>query len=149
MLFASNFESPNSDTQASAMSRKVLPSSRNALPRASAAWSCAFGTRRLSLPSPSISYPKGRRAAVEQASRRAVALHVPNALADPIALLLGDGRQDRENQFADAVARSTPIARKRMAGVGSWHAIGGEGRQAMSAVAHTTDSSRTSRHVRE
>jgi hypothetical protein len=36
-----------------------------------------------------------------------------------------------------------------MAGVGSWHAIGDEGRQAMSAVAHTTDSSRTSGHVRE
>ena len=43
---------------------------------------------------------------------------------------------------------STPIARKRLAGVGSWHAIGDEGRQAMSAVAHTTDSSRTSGHVR-
>ena len=93
--------------------------------------------------------PERPAAAVEQASRRAFALHVPNALADPIALVLGDGRQDRENQFADAVARSTPIAGKRMAGVGSWHAIGDEGRQAMSAVAHTTDSSRTSGHVRE
>jgi len=48
--------------------------------------------------------PEGPQAAVEQASRRVVALHVPNALADPIALVLGDGRQDRENQLADAVA---------------------------------------------
>src|SRR5258708_15075586 len=93
--------------------------------------------------------PERPAAAVEQASRRAVALHVPNALADPIALVLGDGRQDGENQFADAVARSAPIARKRMAGAGIWNAIGDERRQAMSAVAHTTDSSRTSGDVRE
>src|SRR5882672_3486006 len=89
--------------------------------------------------------PERPAAAVEQASRRAFALHVPNALADPIALVLGDGRQDRENKFADAVARSSPIARKRVAG---WHPIG-EGRQAMSAVALTTDSSQTLSHVRE
>jgi len=78
-----------------------------------------------------------------------VLLHVADALANPVTLVLDHSRQDRENQFADAVARSTPIARKRMAGVGSWHAIGDERRKAMSAVAHATDSSRTSGHVRE
>jgi hypothetical protein len=78
-----------------------------------------------------------------------VLLHVADALANPVTLVFGDGGQDGERKLADAVARSTPIGRKRMAGVGSWHAIGDEGRQAMSAVAHTTDSSRTSGHVRE
>jgi hypothetical protein len=71
-------------------------------------------------------------ASAEYPQRCLVLLHVADVLANPVALVL--------NQFADAVACSTPMARKRMAGVGSWPAIGDEGHQAtMSAVAHTAD----------
>jgi hypothetical protein len=58
-------------------------------------------------------------ASAEYPQRCLVLLYVADALANQVALAFGDGRQDSENQFADAVARSTPIARKRMAGVGS------------------------------
>jgi hypothetical protein len=59
-LLASIVAMPNSVDHAAEMSRRLLPSACSALPRASAACSCAFGTRRRSLPSPSMSNPKGR-----------------------------------------------------------------------------------------
>jgi hypothetical protein len=88
MLFASNFDIPNSDTQAI---RDV-------------AESLAFGAQRPAASQRGLLMrvrdkasvfalavdivPERPAAAVEQALRRAIALDVPNALADPIALVL-------------------------------------------------------------
>src|SRR6516165_10877559 len=76
--------------------KRVAPSLCKALPRASAAWSAAFGARCLSLPSPSTSTPKGR---LPPAARRVLSAVAENER---------DRTREREHQFADAFAGPIP-----------------------------------------